>query len=166
METTTRLQLPLLVAGQVQKEVFHNEALAVIDLLSGGLVEGTPIAAPPPIPVPGLLYRVATSAASGAFAGHEGTLAAFGAGGWRFVTPVDGLRLTERTSGVALAFRNGAWTSGSLRASEVLIAGVKVLGAQAAAVADPSGGTVIDAQVRAVVGQILVALRTHGLIGI
>ncbi|MGL4312420.1 MAG: DUF2793 domain-containing protein, partial [Sphingomonas sp.] len=31
-ETTSRLALPLLAAGQAQKEMFHNEALALIDL--------------------------------------------------------------------------------------------------------------------------------------
>ncbi len=164
METTTRLGLPLLVAGQVEKELFHNEALGLIDLLSGGLVDGTPIAAPPSTPVPGLLYRVASSAASGAFAGHEGALAGFGAGGWRFVIPIDGLRLTERLSGVTLVFRSGAWTSGSLRANEVLVAGIKVVGAQGAGVADPAGGSVIDSQARSAIALVLAALRTHGLI--
>jgi len=112
----------------------------------------------------GVFYRVAEAGASGAFAGHEGEIAGWSAGGWRFVVPVEGMRLTDRVSGVELAFRSGAWTSGSLRASEVLIGGVKVLGARGSAIADAAGGTTIDTQVRAEVMQILGALRTHGLI--
>ena len=107
---------------------------------------------------------MASTAPSGAFAGHEGKLAGWTEGGWRFVAPIEGMRLTERGSGAELAFRNGAWTSGSLRASEVVIGGQKVVGARSAAIADPTGGTVIDAQGRAAVAQILAALRAHGLI--
>lgn len=85
-------------------------------------------------------------------------------GKWRFVAPVEGMRLTEVTSGVELAYRGGAWTSGALRATEVAIGGVKVVGARGSAIADPAGGATIDAQTRLAVAQILAALRTHGLI--
>ncbi|HEU4877049.1 MAG TPA: DUF2793 domain-containing protein [Sphingomicrobium sp.] len=164
MEMTPRLGLPLLVAGQVQKEVFLNEALALADLLIAGSVEPAPIASPPASPTTGTLYRVAAAGASGAFAGQEGKLAGWTEGGWRFVAPVEGMRLTERGSGLELAYRDGLWTSGSLRASEVLIGGQRVLGARQAAVADPAGGTVVDTQGRLAITQILAALRAHGLI--
>ena len=119
MERTPRLGLPLLVAGQVQKELFHNEARALIDLLLAGSVEGGPLASPLASPVPGVLYRVAAAGAGGTSAGHEGTLAGRGAGGWRFGARAEGMRLTDRSS-VELAFRGGAWTSGSMRANEVV----------------------------------------------
>lgn len=164
MEITPRLGLPLLMAGQVQKELFHNEALALVDLLLAGSVEGAPLAGPPASPVIGVFYRVAAAGATGAFAGHEGALAGYSAGGWRFVAPVEGMRLTDRVSGVELAFRGGAWTSGSIRASEVLVGGTKVVGARGAAIADAAGGSTIDSQARTAVAQILAALRTHGLI--
>ena len=164
MEMTPRLGLPLLVAGQVQKELFHNEALSLVDLLLAGSVEAALLTVPPPNPVPGVFYRVASAGASGAFAGHDGALAGWSAGGWRFVTPVEGMRLTDRSSGVELAFRGGAWSSGSVRASEVLVAGNKVVGARGGAIADTAGGSTIDMQARAAIAQILGALRTHGLI--
>lgn len=44
------------------------------------------------------------------------------------------------------------------------IAGTKVIGAQAAAEADASGGAVIDVQARATLNSLLAKLRTHGLI--
>lgn len=164
MEMTPRLGLPLLIAGQVQKELFHNEALALIDLLIAGSVEDGILSAPPPSPVTGRCYRVAASGASGAFAGHDGQLAGYSSGGWRFVAPVEGMRLTERTSGLELAFRGGAWTSGSMRASEVVVGGLKVVGERGSAIADASGGSTIDTQARLAISQILAALRTHGLI--
>jgi len=165
MDMTPRLGLPLLVAGQVQKEIYHNEALALIDLLIAASVEAVPVTSPPPSPTIGTLYRVAATGASGAFAGHEGKLAGWSEGGWRYIVPVEGMRLTERGSGLELAFRDGAWTSGSLRATEVAIGGQKVLGVRQAPVADPLGGSVIDAEARLAVGQVLAVLREHGLIG-
>jgi hypothetical protein len=91
-------------------------------------------------------------------------LAGYSSGGWRFVAPVEGTRLTERTTAVELAFRNGAWTSGAVRASEVAVGGLKVLGARMPAIADAGGGATIDTQARLAIAQILGALRTHGLI--
>ncbi len=164
MDVTPRLGLPMLVAGQVQKELFHNEALVVIDLLLAGSVEGALLTSPPAGPSIGTFYRIAASGATGAFAGREGKLAGWSEGGWRFVAPVEGMRLTDKASGVELAFRGGAWTSGSLRASEVVIGGLKVIGAQMPAIADPAGGTTVDAAVRTAVAQILSGLRAHGLI--
>ncbi len=90
-----------------------RSALAMLDLLVNGLVEATPIAAPPAAPVLSTVYRVAATGASGIFPGYEGSLAAYSAEGWRLVTPVEGMRLTDRTFGVELAFRGGNWTSGS-----------------------------------------------------
>lgn len=139
-------------------------ALALVDLLVAGSVEGAPLTAPPASPVIGVFYRVAAAGASGAFAGHDGSLAGWSAGGWRFVAPVEGMRLTDRASGVELAFRGGAWTSGSIRASEVLVGGTKVLGTRGAAIPDAAGGTTIDTQARAAIALTLAALRTHGLI--
>ena len=133
-------------------------------MLVGGSVEDGTVAAPPSSPVIGRFYRVAATGASGAFAGHESALAGWSAGGWRFVVPVEGMRLTERTSGMELAYRSGAWTSGSARVSEVMVGGVKVVGARGAAIPDATGGTTVDTQARLALGQILAALRTHGLI--
>jgi hypothetical protein len=39
-----------------------------------------------------------------------------------------------------------------------------VVGSRATAIADPGGGSTVDSQARTAVGQILAALRQHGLI--
>lgn len=164
MDATSRLALPLLMAGQVQKEIYHNEALALLDLMVGGVADGSEIAAPPANPTLGLCYLVAASGASGLFAGHEDQIAGWTAGGWRFIPPVDGLRLQSRATGVDVVRWNGGWTSGSVRALEVRINGVKVLGSAGSAIADPAGGSTVDANARACLALVLAALRSHGLI--
>jgi len=136
----------------------------LVDLLVAGVVEAGPIAAPPANPVIGTIYLVAASGATGAFGGMEARLAGWTAGGWRFIAPVEGIRLTLRSSGVDFHFWNGAWRSGSVRADELVIGGVRVVGSAAAAIADPAGGTGVDANARICIGQILAALRGHGLI--
>lgn len=102
--------------------------------------------------------------ATGEFAGHDQALAGWTEGGWRFIAPTEGVRLIERGTGLELAYRDGAWSSGSTRASEVIVSGLKVVGARQPAIADAAGGTVVDAQARAVIANILASLRGHGLI--
>lgn len=165
MEMTPRLGLPLLIAGQVQKELFHNEALLLADLLIGGSVDEAPVAAPPPTPVAGSLYRVAAGA-TGLFAGHDDKLAGWTPAGWRFIVPVEGMRLTVRPSGTEMIYRDGGWSIGSLRANEIRVDGTKIIGAQRPAIADAVGGGVVDGEVRIAVNQILAALRGHGLIAV
>lgn len=163
MDMTARLALPLLSAGQSQKEVFHNEALQRIDACLAPCVIGAASATPPASPAVGDCYVVG-SAATGAWAGKAGSLAAFTEGGWRFIAGREGLRLWVSGQNVEAVFHGGAWEFGSLRGAQVVIGGVPVVGAQQGAIAGPAGGSVIDSQARATLGQILVALRAHGLI--
>lgn len=53
---------------------------------------------------------------------------------------------------------------GVLRGSSAIIGDEQVVVARAAAVAEPSGGTAVDVEARAAVGQILPALQGYGLI--
>jgi len=62
------------------------------------------------------------------------------------------------------SYRTGAWELGILRGSNVTIGGQQVIGARTSAIAAPAGGSVVDTEVRSAVGQILSALRLHGLI--
>jgi len=76
----------------------------------------------------------------------------------------EGVTTYVRSSSVWATFRSGAWELGVLRGSNVTISGQQVLGGRAAAIPGPSGGGVIDVEARSAVGQILTALRLHGLI--
>jgi hypothetical protein len=126
-------------------------------------VEGLPLASPPAAPAIGSCYIVA-GGPSGAWAGHAKQLAAYTSGGWRFVAPPDGLNAYVRSSGGTTVYHDGAWEIGSLKGSQVLVDGQKVLGPRSASIAAPAGGATTDAEARAAIGQILAAMRTHGLI--
>ena len=92
-------------------------------------------------------------------------MASFTDGGWRFVTPREGMSVIDRVSGQSIAWRGGSWESGVARVAEVRVNGTKVLAERQEPVADPAGGTVVDAECRSAVADILDRLRAHGLIG-
>ena len=81
-----------------------------------------------------------------------------------FARSVEGVTAFVRTSSVWATFRSGVWELGILRGTNVTIAGQQVVGGRTAAIPGPSGGSVIDIEARSAVGQILTALRLHGLI--
>lgn len=161
-ETSARFQLPFLVPGQAQKEMFHNEALAAIDALLHASVESHVLADPPAVPAPGQSWIIAAPA-TGAWAGRANFLASWTGGGWRFASPVEGMLVWNRASSLWLRWTGAAWSDGTLPASAVLIGGQQVVGARLPAVASPSGGTVIDAEARAAVAALIATLKSHGL---
>lgn len=134
---TPRFGLPLLYAGQAQKEFFVNEALALTDALLGCVIEGETVA-PPPSPIDGTAWLVATGG-TGEWAGQDAALACRQGGNWLFVQPRDGVRILDRTTGQTRIFL-GSWQIPS-------------------APAEPSGGSVVDAEARAAIVQLLAVLR-------
>ena len=163
MTQSARLGLQFLEAGQIDKSVTHNEALAAIDLLIGAAVEGVLVDSPPASPDIGDCYVVG-SAPSGAWAGNALALAGYTGGGWRFIRAIEGLFATDKASGQVVSFVGGAWETGQVRASKLLVGGDQVVGERLPAVADPVGGSTVDTEARAAIADILARLRTHGLI--
>jgi hypothetical protein len=161
-EMTDRFALPLLAAGQAQKEMYHNEALARLDLLLHAAAEAVGVDAPPAEPAPGQCWVVGASP-SGDWLGHAGEIAGWTAGGWRFVVPREGTRLWSADGIGFVIFRGGSWHVGEAH-GRLLVAGQQVVGPREAAIAEPVGGTVVDAQARAAISAVLAALRAHGLI--
>ncbi|MEO8177039.1 MAG: DUF2793 domain-containing protein [Sphingomicrobium sp.] len=151
------------IAGQAQKELFHNEALQVLDVIVAAAVEQPPLATPPTTLAIGNCYIVGASP-TGAWSGHAQQVAAFTSGGWRFVAPRDGLNVFVRSSGEVAVYSTGSWEIGTLRGSQVELGGDQVVGPRSAAIANPSGGSTADTEARAAIGQILTAMRGHGLI--
>ncbi len=151
-DVTDRLGLPMLAAGQAQKELFHNEALALIDLVLGAGVEAVGVNAPPASPLAGQAW-VAGPAPTGTWAGHANAIAGWTAGGWRFVSPREGLAVWSVADGAVARWRGGRWEP-SVQ-----------LGPRRAAIAGPNGGGVVDTESRAAIEAILGALRGHGVIG-
>lgn len=161
-EATARHALPLIQPGQAQKEVAHNEALALLDLLAHPVVVAVGLNAPPAEPTPGECWVVGV-APSGAWSGHAHALAGWTDGGWRFVAPR--LGLTVETRGGGFARWNGTgWVAGEMTGMTLRLAGQQVVGAQRPAIPDLAGGGTIDSEARAAIGALLTALRGHGLI--
>lgn len=163
MDSTARFGLPQLNPGQAQKELFHNESLQRIDMLLCPVVEGAEISSPPAEPRAGDCYLIAPGA-TGAWVGKDGMLAGYTQGGWRFITPVEGVRLFDRSNGQMVVRRGNGWESGIIRGQQLQIDGETVVRGRQPAIANPSAGAVVDGQCRSAVSAILATLRTHGLI--
>ena len=164
MDQTARFALPFLAPGQMQKEFFHNEALQKIDTLLCPVIETAAMSTPPSNPAVGSCYLVAPGS-TGAWAAQDGSLASFSEGGWRFVPPSEGMSLMDRDSGCFINRRDGQWETGLVHGTELLVNGQTVVRDRQPAISDPSGGAQIDGECRVAVGQILAAMRAHGLIG-
>jgi hypothetical protein len=59
---------------------------------------------------------------------------------------------------------DSAWRTGEVIGKKVKIDGVQVVGPQAAAMVEPTRGSVVDSEARATLTAVLVMLRSHGLI--
>ncbi|HYD36116.1 MAG TPA: DUF2793 domain-containing protein [Allosphingosinicella sp.] len=162
-DTTPRFALPFILPGQAQKELFHNEALARIDLALHPAVEGAPLDAPPDGPAVGQCWIVAAPA-TGDWEGRDGELAMWSEGGWRFVTPPAGTIAWNKAAGLPLLWDGWQWREGAVVGSGLFINGVQVVGARQASVPSPSGGTIIDEEARAAINALTAALMSHGLI--
>ena len=163
MSQTSRLGLPFIEPGQIQKELFHNEALRRIDVALAAAVETVGANTPPASPADGQCFIVGP-APTGAWAGQAKAIAGYAAGGWRFVAAVAGMRALDKASGLTATFDGAAWVVGTVKGATLELAGSQVVGARLAAVANPSGGASVDAEARAAIVAILDRLRGHGLI--
>ena len=163
MTDTARWSLPLLEAGQAQKEMTHNEALATLDLLVQASVVAVGPNAPPASPAAGQCWAVG-AAPTGAWAGHAHALAGWTAGGWRFAAPGEGASVWSAADGCSAIWTCGQWRVGQVAGAALLIGGVQVIGAQRPAIAEPAAGTTVDAEARTTLAEVLGVLRAHGLI--
>jgi hypothetical protein len=134
---TPRFGLPLLFAGQAQKEFFVNEAHALTDALLWCAIEGE-AAAPPTTPLDGTAWLVAAGS-TGEWSGRSGSIACRQGGNWLFCQPSAGLRILDRATGQTRIF-TVAWKTPSQ-------------------IAETSGGSVVDAEARGAIVQLIAALR-------
>lgn len=140
---TENFALPLLFAGQAQKEPSINHAFSVLDaLLAGGVVDS--LLSPPVSPNEGSVYRVLENA-EGEWDGRDDDLALWIGGAWEFLSPKSGMRVYDQAARTQMMFDNG-WQI-------------------AAEPIEPSGGSTVDVEARAAITQLIDALRTAGLTG-
>lgn len=138
---SARLGLPLLFAGQAQKEVFVNQALAVIDGVIHCAVEGTRTA-PPTAPGDGTAWLIGAPA-TGEWAGQDNALALRQAGQWFYVAACDGMQVLDRSRGQFVHRIGGVWCRPSPPPA-------------------PAGGPVIDAEARQAIAALVAALQQWG----
>lgn len=141
----------------------HNEALQRLDVAVHALVESGRPQHPPEEPSIGQMFVIGDEP-TGDWSGHAHALAAWTAGGWRFVEAFEGFEVTLKPSGKKMRYSDKNWRVGEVSASTVLIDGQQVVGVRQPAIADPVLGDVVDVQARTALTAVLAALRDHGLI--
>lgn len=109
MADTPNLVLPYLAANQSQKHVTVNEALRRLDALVQVTVQNAALATPPGNPAEGQRWIVA-AAATGAWVGQSGKIAAWQDGAWVFYAPLDGWTAVDVSSDTLLMFNAGTGT--------------------------------------------------------
>ena len=129
------------VAGQSQKEIFVNEAHSLTDALLHCAIDGQE-SAPPASPTEGTNWLVGPSA-SGDWLDRDGMIACRQGGNWLFVTPADGMRVLDRSTGQELRYFGGSQA--------------------ASAPTEPTGGTTVDSEARTALAELVAALRTSGI---
>ena len=105
---STHLKLPFLAPAQAQKHVTHNEALRHLDAIVQLAVLEADQTAPPGEPEEGDRYIVAASA-TGAWAGHDGEVAALIDGAWEFFVPEPGWLAYGLSAGMMLVRTTEGW---------------------------------------------------------
>lgn len=141
MLQSARWKLPLLAVGQSQKEVTHNEALALVDALIAPVAVASGVNDPPSAPMIGQIWLVGT-APTGAWTGFAVHLACWTSGGWRMIAPRSGMTV-RLESGSVMRFGGTGW----LNPGQVVA---------------PVGGAVIDGEARAAISALIAALQSHG----
>jgi len=149
MPETPRLALPLLAAGQGQKDVTHNEALLALDRLVALVVASRSATAPPTSPMAGECHIVPAMSAA-AWGQPAGTLMHRQGSAWLAQTPRDGQMVLVADDAVVLVHA-GTW---------------QLLRRVNASVAPdlPSGGATVDSEARSAFAEIVTALQQQGLL--
>jgi len=149
MPETPRLALPLLAAGQSQKDVTHNDALLALDRLVALVVASRSAATPPASPVMGECHIVPASGTA-AWGHPAGTLMHWQGSAWLAEGPRDGQMVLVADDAVLLVHAGGWQLLRRVDAS--------------AAPALPSGGATVDSEVRTAFAGLVIVLQQQGLL--
>ena len=139
---TARHALPVLFAGQAQKEFTFNEAIARIDALLHPTVMGE-ASGEPGNPSAGDCYIVAAGA-GGAFDGHDASIASYDGQQWTFLTPTAGMSVFDASTTQMVRY-DTSWQ-------------------RATAPALPAGGDTIDTEARQAIAELVSILQSYRII--
>lgn len=137
---TPRFALPLLSVGQAHKELFHNDALLLLDFLIHPVVQAIVDDPSSLSPVEGDCWLVGP-AAVGDWNGRIDHIAGWSDGGWHFIKPQESMRIILQSDQSSAIYGDGAW-----HFPEQVDA--------------PAGGLTIDSEARNAIDSILAVLRT------
>tara|TARA_R110002033_G_scaffold48042_1_gene93771 strand:+ start:21131 stop:21580 length:450 start_codon:yes stop_codon:yes gene_type:complete len=140
---TARFKIPLLAAGQAHKELFHNEALARIDFLLHPIVQAIETDPAAIVPVAGQSWLVGPEATD-EWLDQDDKIAGWTGNGWLFISPLPMMRIYVESASSFAVYRESWHLSGEI--------------------AGPAGGSVIDAEARAAIESILLALTGNGIL--
>ncbi|MBV7255197.1 DUF2793 domain-containing protein [Pacificimonas sp. WHA3] len=160
-DQTDSFSIPLLQAGQAQKDVTHNEAVLRLERWLAPRVKSRSLAVPPAAPDIGDAWVVAAGGAA-QWAGHDGRIAEW-RGRWMYLSPPDGLLIWIEDEDALLMRKNGVWRDDGLPVDAISLRGTKLFAADPQPVVDPAGGGVIDVEARAAIAALLASLRGMGL---
>jgi len=141
---TANYALPYLLAAQAQKEVTHNEALNLLDLLAAPRLLSRGLATPPAEPAAGEAWLV-PEGGEGAWSGHDGAVALWYAG-WHFVLPRPGFSAWIVDEGVQLLWSGTAWLPLAPLTPALLGALASAGGTLSGSLAVVGGGVVVGAE--------------------
>lgn len=158
-----RLALPFLIAGQAQKEVWHNEALMRLDYLVQPVIVAHAPSSEPASPLPGQCW-ITGSTPVGLWSGKAAQLACWTSQGWRFAAPFEGLTCWSIADACYWQYGVSTWAKGIISGQTVHLAGQQVLTTRQPAIPNPTGGTTVDNESRVALSSLLATLRNHGLI--
>jgi hypothetical protein len=129
MTTSTKLGIPYLANQQATPEIYHNEALYMLEAMLRGVITRTN--APPGSPVDGDSYLI-TAVASGAWTGWENHVAIWASNAWRFVPGFDtdgaviaigatqeGMRVYVNDENTFYVWSGAAWAAQTITAANV-----------------------------------------------
>ncbi|SEM74716.1 Protein of unknown function [Sphingomonas gellani] len=162
-DTTARFSMSMLQAGQAQKELTHNEALAVIDTVLHAKVVSDSVTNPPSDPEAGQCWIV-PAIATGVWQTRGNMIASWTQGGWHYVAPVEGMLVWNQAVALHSRWHDGRWITGELAGKQLLIGGRQVVGERRSVINPPRSGSVVDVEARVTIEAILEALVGHGLI--
>lgn len=118
-DTTSRLALPLIAAGQAQKHVPVNEALSRLDLMVQASALSRAGAVPPRDASEGDVYIVGADA-DGDWLNRSGALAISRGGAWEFLTAAEGFLAWVGDEQALCVFSGGTWRPASSAGSQNL----------------------------------------------
>ena len=107
---TPRLKLPYLVESQARKEITHNEALNMIDVLLQAVAISMDKNVPPSFPSKNDCY-ILGALPQNAWEKHPNALAYYAGGSWNFIEPFEGLTVWVKEAKAHYAYDGNQWVS-------------------------------------------------------